>query len=337
MSEQQESRNHSRSVYRLVANSLIWISVGVLILLLITFAMNPSLGAAALIVTEGLLIGASFLTIALLPRRPIWQAALPLIAVTYLAILTFALVIVDLLAAALPILALVVLLAALTGRRDLTGAVAALCAATGAALMLIGRGMVGQLDLGFLLPLLQITAPAIVIGLVWMATDQLMRSREQAVALAEGRAAEAEAARGAAEAARREAEARQEEQARLLELVQTLELPVLAVGRGVLAVPLIGSLDSRRLDAIRAAVLEAIGRERAHTVVFDLTGIAEIDTAIAQGLIQTAKAVKLLGARPLISGVRAPVARALAGLGVGLEGFQPVANLHEAFVDANAA
>jgi rsbT co-antagonist protein RsbR len=60
----------------------------------------------------------------------------------------------------------------------------------------------------------------------------------------------------------------------LFDLVQTRELPVLNIGEHVLAVPLVGHLDSRRLAAIRNAVLRKVAEQRTHTVIFDITGIA---------------------------------------------------------------
>lgn len=316
-----------RRILRMVALALAFISGGTLIGMLFALVIRPGLGSVILVVAQIAILGSAFTTLAMLKRYPIWWALLPIIASSYLAIIVSSMVIDQ---SVVWVLSVLVIVSSLTGRRDLTALVAAICSVTGVALMIIGPVLRDTFDLGGIRPLLLTTFPAIVFALIWLTADQLMAARDEAVRFAEGRTVEAEGARREAESARREAEERQVEQARLLDLVQSLELPVLSIGSGVLAVPLIGSLDSRRLDAIRGVVLDAIVRERSHTVVFDITGIADVDTVVAHGLITTAQSVRLLGARPLISGVRAPVAQTLAGLGVSLEGLTPVANLQEA-------
>lgn len=300
--------------------------------LALTVAQLLAPSAAGGVLLAGVLLAASTSlgTVYLLPRRPLTVAALPLITAVLLVIALFGLVFPPFTGVATVAVLLPVLFAALTGSRRLTSFLAGAAVLVALAITPLASALGLAFQGGPLLNQLLFTGPATIVGLSWFAIDQLIRARDEAIALAEGRAAEAEQARATAEQARAEAVARSEEQDRLLGLVQTLELPVLGLGPGVLAVPLIGALDSRRLEAIRAAVLEAVDRERAHAVVFDLTGIADVDTSVAHDLIATARAVRLLGAAPLVSGVRPAVAHALAGLGVSLDGFRAATNLQEA-------
>lgn len=320
----------SPRLFRAVALIILAVNALVLLVLMGIQLIAPGPAVVALMVGEALAVGATLATLAMLPRRPFTVAAMPLIVATMLLLGTYGLVFQPMTGVATVAVLLAVLLAALTGSRRLTAMAAVMAALLSLLIMPLAAALGLAFDAGPLMGQLLFVGPVTIIGLGWLAVDRLIQARDAAVALAERRAEEAEAARALAEQARAEAVARAEEQARLLELVQSLELPVLAVGPGVLAVPLIGALDDRRLEAIRAAALEAVGRERAHTVVFDLTGIADIDTAVAHGLLAAAQAVRLLGATPLLSGVRAPVAQALAGLGVPLDGLRAVGNLQEA-------
>lgn len=310
-----------------------------LLILLAAIALQfvqPGPAALVLIAGQGLAVVAAAASLALLGSRPLAVAALPLIVALTLVIAIYALLLPALGPSIVAALTIVVIIAALTGSRRLTAVAAALALATGLLVALIGPRLGLDLATELLLGPLSMTGPLFIVGLLWYAADRLLAARDAAIALAEGRAVEAEAARHEAELARAQAEQRADEQARLLTLVESLELPVLAVGPNILAVPLMGNLDVRRLDAIQDAVLAAVARERAHTVIFDLTGVGEVDTAVARGLIDLARAVRLLGARTLISGLRASVAQTLAGLGLALEGFQPVSNLQEALQSLGA-
>lgn len=97
-----------------------------------------------------------------------------------------------------------------------------------------------------------------------------------------------------------------------------LELPVLTIEDRVLLAPLVGHLDSRRTEALRGRLLEMVASRRAHTVIIDVTGISFIDTAVAKALIDTATAIRLLGARTIVSGIGPSVAQTLVHLNVGL-------------------
>jgi rsbT co-antagonist protein RsbR len=137
-------------------------------------------------------------------------------------------------------------------------------------------------------------------------------------------------ARHEAASGRTKIEQQNAEQARLLDLVRMLELPVLSVGAGLLVVPLVGSLDDRRITALQHQLFAQIAAQRAHSVVLDITAITSVDETIATALLQTAQGVQLLGAQTLLSGMRAEVAHTIAALGQDLSSIRSVANLGQA-------
>ncbi|HEY1016062.1 MAG TPA: STAS domain-containing protein [Herpetosiphonaceae bacterium] len=161
---------------------------------------------------------------------------------------------------------------------------------------------------------------------------------------AEAAAAQADEARRLAEAGEREAQRQSAllaeqnaSQERLLALVQELEVPVITVLRGVLVVPLIGALDTRRSETIEAAVLKAVYAQRAATVIIDLTAVTLIDTAIAQRLLALTRSVQLLGAEAVLTGLGAALAQTLVGLGVNMAGIKTYASLQAVLEDASRA
>ncbi|XXY51087.1 PAS domain-containing protein [Sorangium sp. So ce269] len=131
--------------------------------------------------------------------------------------------------------------------------------------------------------------------------------------------------------AQRRAEGQIEEQGRLIDelnrslaLVEeqrrqilTLSAPILDVGRGTLAVPLIGRLDAERGGELGERLLPAIVAQRASHVVLDVTGADALDPDGAAALEQLARAIQLLGSRPILTGVRPEVARALVDVDLG--------------------
>jgi rsbT co-antagonist protein RsbR len=141
----------------------------------------------------------------------------------------------------------------------------------------------------------------------------------------------------------REAEAREKEHRAIIDdlhrslvLVEeqrqeilSLSAPILEVGRGTLAVPLIGRLDRARNAEISARLLPAIAARRARHVLFDLTGADLADAALALAFVDVVRAVMLLGARPVVTGVRPDLAAALATVDVDLRGVAIVRSLRE--------
>jgi rsbT co-antagonist protein RsbR len=110
------------------------------------------------------------------------------------------------------------------------------------------------------------------------------------------------------------------QQRRLLDLVATLETPAVTLAEGVLLAPLVGHLDSRRAEALARRLLQAAGERRAQLVVIDITGVAAVDTSVAQALLSAAQALRLLGCRVTITGISPTVATTLTDLGTRLDG-----------------
>jgi anti-anti-sigma factor len=116
----------------------------------------------------------------------------------------------------------------------------------------------------------------------------------------------------------------------LTETIAALSVPVLPVRDDVLIVPLVGTVDSQRGTLLMTTVLDAISDRRTQMVVLDVTGLALIDTNMAQLLLQTADAVRLLGAEILLVGIRPEVAQTLVSLGVDLRRLPTAATLQQA-------
>lgn len=152
------------------------------------------------------------------------------------------------------------------------------------------------------------------------------RAMGRALREAEANAAEAAAARARAEehardlAAQAEALRRTEQQ--LHDLVGTLETPAVTLADGVLLAPLIGSIDSRRAQALTERLLETIAARRVRLLILEVAGVSLIDTAVAHSLLQITRAVRLLGCRVVLTGIAPGVAVTLTQLGADLGGVE---------------
>ncbi len=116
-------------------------------------------------------------------------------------------------------------------------------------------------------------------------------------------------------------------QDRLREAIQELSTPIIPLYASILAVPLVGRVDSQRAQALTEAMLEAIAREQAEIVLLDITGVAVVDTNVANHLIQTARAAALLGSQVVLVGISAEVAQTLVQLGLDLGQLVTLSNL----------
>jgi len=119
----------------------------------------------------------------------------------------------------------------------------------------------------------------------------------------------------------------QRQQQELLEL----STPVVELWHGVLALPLIGTLDSARTQVVMQNLLEAIVAKSADLAIIDITGVPTVDTLVAQHLLKTVAAARLMGADCLISGIRPQIAQTIIHLGVDLGGVITKATLADAF------
>lgn len=113
-------------------------------------------------------------------------------------------------------------------------------------------------------------------------------------------------------------------------LIRELSVPVLPISASTVVMPLVGALDGERLQIVQSQALSAIERLAARRLLLDITGVPLIDTHVAQGLIQTLEAARLLGAEVVLVGVRPEVAQSVVGLGVELHAMRSYADLQTA-------
>jgi anti-anti-sigma factor len=113
----------------------------------------------------------------------------------------------------------------------------------------------------------------------------------------------------------------------LEQTIQGLSSPVLPVLEGVLVMPLIGLIDSRRAALLMRSLLNAIEQHRATIVLLDVTGVPLVDTQVARVLLQAADATRLLGAEPILVGIRPELAQTIVGLGLDLSSLTTQADL----------
>lgn len=113
-------------------------------------------------------------------------------------------------------------------------------------------------------------------------------------------------------------------------VVQSLSTPILPVYKGVLVLPLIGSVDTARAEQLLERMLAGIAEHRAAAVIIDVTGVSSIDSDVAAHLVRAAQAAGLLGARSIIAGIGAGVARTMAEFGVDFTGVTTSRNLEAA-------
>jgi rsbT co-antagonist protein RsbR len=109
--------------------------------------------------------------------------------------------------------------------------------------------------------------------------------------------------------------------------IRELSTPVLQIRDRLLLLPIIGVIDTHRARLITESLLRAIRANRAKVVVMDITGVATIDSKVANHLIQTVVAAKLMGASVIVTGLSAEVAQSLVALGIDLTKLNTVGDL----------
>ena len=119
------------------------------------------------------------------------------------------------------------------------------------------------------------------------------------------------------------------------ESIKELSTPVLVIRQGRLIVPLIGVIDTHRAREITEHLLESIREHRAKVVIIDITGVPAVDSKVANHLIQTVEASRLMGAKAIVTGLSAEVAQTLVTLGVDLSRVQTVSDLQSGIEEAD--
>ncbi|MES3036851.1 MAG: STAS domain-containing protein [Bdellovibrionota bacterium] len=111
-----------------------------------------------------------------------------------------------------------------------------------------------------------------------------------------------------------------------------LSTPVVKLWDGILALPMIGTLDSNRTQVVMESLLEKIMETGSEVAIIDITGVPTVDTLVAQHLIKTVTAARLMGAECIISGIRPQIAATIVHLGVELGNIATKATLADAFI-----
>jgi rsbT co-antagonist protein RsbR len=126
-------------------------------------------------------------------------------------------------------------------------------------------------------------------------------------------------------------QARESVIARQQEELIELSTPVVELWPGILALPLIGTLDSERTQVVMETLLQRLVATGSSIAVIDITGVPTVDTLVAQHLLKTVSAAQLMGADCIISGIRPQIAQTIVHLGIDLSSVATKASLSDAF------
>lgn len=118
--------------------------------------------------------------------------------------------------------------------------------------------------------------------------------------------------------------------------LQLLEVatPVIKLWNGIVAVPLIGTLDSARSQVVMESLLDAVVAQQARFAILDITGVPTVDSLVAQHLMKTVAAARLMGAECIVSGIRPAIAQTIVHLGIDLGSVVTRASLADALAYA---
>jgi rsbT co-antagonist protein RsbR len=119
--------------------------------------------------------------------------------------------------------------------------------------------------------------------------------------------------------------------ARQQEEMLELSTPVVTLWDGIVALPLIGTLDSARTQVVMESLLQAIVQTNSRFAIIDITGVPTVDTLVAQHLLKTITAARLMGAECILSGIRPQIAQTIVHLGINLEDVITKSKLSDAF------
>jgi len=115
------------------------------------------------------------------------------------------------------------------------------------------------------------------------------------------------------------------------EEMMELSTPVVKLWEGILALPVIGTLDSARTQVVMESLLQTIVETNSRVAIIDITGVPTVDTLVAQHLLKTITAARLMGADCIVSGVRPQIAQTIVHLGINLTDVITKATLADAF------
>lgn len=109
--------------------------------------------------------------------------------------------------------------------------------------------------------------------------------------------------------------------------IRDISTPIMPLHEGILALPLVGALDSYRASQVLETLLSGISEHQAEVVIVDITGVPVVDTGVANHLLQAARAARLLGAQVVLVGISAEIAQTVTQLGADLSGITIRSNL----------
>ncbi len=116
--------------------------------------------------------------------------------------------------------------------------------------------------------------------------------------------------------------------------IRALATPLIPLAEGLIAMPIVGSIDAARAQQILETLLRGISAQRARTAILDITGVKLVDAAVADGLLRAARAARLLGAEVILTGVSPEVARVLADLSIDMGGLVTCSTLERGIAHA---
>jgi rsbT co-antagonist protein RsbR len=116
--------------------------------------------------------------------------------------------------------------------------------------------------------------------------------------------------------------------------ITEISTPVIRVWDGILALPIIGTLDSARTQVVMESLLTEIVVSGSSVAILDISGVPTVDSLVAQHLLKTVSATRLMGAECIISGIRPEIAQTIVHLGIDLSGIVTKASLASALVFA---
>jgi rsbT co-antagonist protein RsbR len=113
-------------------------------------------------------------------------------------------------------------------------------------------------------------------------------------------------------------------------IVRDLSVPVIPISATTLVLPLVGALDSGRLEHLQVRALQAVEHRRARVLILDITGVPVVDSLVAQGLLSVVQTAQLLGATVMLVGIRPEVAQTIVELGLSFETVRTFSDLQAA-------
>ncbi|MDI1483383.1 STAS domain-containing protein [Polyangium sp. y55x31] len=113
------------------------------------------------------------------------------------------------------------------------------------------------------------------------------------------------------------------------EAIRALSTPLLPIAEGVILMPLVGALNEQRAEQMLDTMLQGISRRGARVAILDITGVSDVDSHVAHGILRAARAASLLGARVFLTGIRGPVAQTLLALDANFGGLVTCSTLQD--------